>query len=84
MFPPLLLLLSIFVTYPKGKNERKRIFFLKNLGTFKVRMQKYPKNTSTQKVSGTNTVPFLEYLCFIVWKLEHCSYMFNVVSLERK
>ncbi len=40
-------------------------FFLKNLGTPEVRMQKYPKNTSTQKVSGKSTVPFLEYPCFI-------------------
>jgi hypothetical protein len=64
--------------------KENEFFFLKNLGTFKVHMQKYSKNTSTQKVSGTSTAPFLEYLCFIVWKLEHCSYIFNVVSLERK
>jgi hypothetical protein len=28
-------------------------------------MQKYPKITSIQKVSDKNTVPVLEYLCFI-------------------
>ena len=28
-------------------------------------MQKYPKSTSTQKVSGTGTASFLEYPCFI-------------------
>ena len=67
MFPLLLLLLSIFVIYPKEKNKRKRyiFFFLKDLGTPGVRMQKYPKSTSIQKVSGTSTAPFLEYPCFI-------------------
>ena len=40
-------------------------FFLKNLGTPGVRMQKYPKSTSTQKVSGMGRAPFLEYPCFI-------------------
>ena len=39
--------------------------FLKNLGRRGVCMQKYPKSTSTQKVSGTGTAPFLEYPCFI-------------------
>ena len=69
MFPPLLLF--IFVTYPKEKNERKRFFFfLKNLGTLGVRMQKYPKSTSTQKVFGMGTAPFLEYPCFIDKKAE--------------
>jgi hypothetical protein len=65
MFPPLSLLLSIFVTYLKEKIKENDFFFLKNLGTPEVRMQKYPESTSTQKVSGTGTAPFLEYPCFI-------------------
>ena len=40
-------------------------FFLKNLGTAGVHMQKYPKSTSTQKVSSTGMAPFLEYPFFI-------------------
>jgi hypothetical protein len=48
--------------------ENDFFFFLKNLGTSEVRMQKYPKSTSTQKVSvsDTGTVPFLEYLAFLL------------------
>ena len=65
MFPLLSLLLSIFVTYPKEKIKENDFFFLKNLGTPGVCMQKYPKSTSTQKVSGTGMAPFFEYLCFI-------------------
>ncbi len=65
MYPPLSLLLSIFVTYPKEKMKENDFFLLKNLGTPGVRMQKYSKNTSTQKVSGTGTALFLEYSCFI-------------------
>jgi hypothetical protein len=68
MFPPLSLLLSIFVTYPKEKMKENDFYFLKNLGTPGVRMQKYPKNTNTQKVSGTGTAPFLKYSCFIGFK----------------
>jgi hypothetical protein len=32
MFPSLSLLLSIFVTYPKEKNEKKRFFFFEKFG----------------------------------------------------
>jgi hypothetical protein len=53
-------------------------FFLKNLGTPGVRMQKYPKSTSTQKVSGTGTAPFLEYPCFIVGPLHLLSIGFGL------
>ena len=69
MFPPLLLLLSIFVTYLKEKMKENDFFFWKNLGTPGVYMQKYPKRTSTQKVSSMGTAPFLEYSCFIVLSL---------------
>ena len=65
MFPPLSLLSSIFVTYLKEKMKENDFFFLKNLGMSGVCMQKYPKSTSTQKVSDTGTAPFLEYPCFI-------------------
>jgi hypothetical protein len=62
MFPLFSLLLSIFVTYSKEKmKENDFFFFLKNLGTPGVRMQKYPKNTSTQKISDMGTALFLEY-----------------------
>ena len=47
------------------------LFFLKNLGMSRIRMQKYPKSTSTQKVSSAGMVPFLEYLCFIGPKQEY-------------
>ena len=66
MFPSLSLLLSIFVTYLIEKmKENDFFFFLKNLGTLGVRMHKYPKSASIQKVSGTGTALFLEYPCFI-------------------
>ena len=65
MFPPLSLLSSIFVTYLKEKMKENDFFFLKNLGTLGVHMQKYPKSTSTQKVSGTDMTLFLEHPCFI-------------------
>jgi hypothetical protein len=65
IFPLLSLLLSIFETYPKEKMKENDFYSLKILGTHAVRMQKYPKSTSTQKVSGTGTAPFLEYPCFI-------------------
>jgi accessory gene regulator protein AgrB len=58
-----LLLLFIFVTYLKEKMKENNLFFLKNLGTLGIRMQKYPKNTSTQKAFGTGTAPFFKYLC---------------------
>ena len=32
-------------------------------------MQKYLKNTNTQKVFDTGTAPFLEYPCFIEFDL---------------
>ena len=55
------------MTYPKEKNKRKWFFFfLKNLDTPRVHMQKYPRSTSTQKVFGTGIAPFLEYSYFIV------------------
>ena len=78
MFPPLSLLLSIFMT-SKRKNERMIFFFffLKNLGTFRVHMQKYPKSMSTQKVSGTGTAPFLEYPCFIAFRSNGISWCFQ-------
>ena len=31
----------------------------------RVRKQQFPKDMSTQKVSGMSTAPFLEYPCFI-------------------
>ena len=66
MFPPLSLLLSIFVIYPKEKmKENDFFFFWKFFGMPRVHRQQYPKGTSTQKISGTGTAPFLEYLCFI-------------------
>jgi hypothetical protein len=71
MFPPLSLFLSIFVTYPK---ENDFFFFLKNLGMLGVRMQKYPRSMSIQKVSSTGTAPFLEYPCLIDAILVHEMY----------
>ena len=83
MFPLFSLLLFIFVTYPKEKmKENYYYFILKNLGTPGVRMQKYPKSTSTQKVSGTSTVPFLEYMCFIEYKLLSLSFDTNFEGLN--
>ena len=64
MFLPLSTLLFIFVTYLKEKMKENDFFFGKNLGTPRVRMQKYPKSISIQKVSGTDTAPFLEYPYF--------------------
>ena len=49
----------------KKMKENDFFFFLKNLGMPGVCMQKYLKSTSTQKVSGTGTAPFLECPCFI-------------------
>ena len=44
------------------------IFYFEN---FWIRLkQKYPKGTSTQKVSGIGTASFLEYPCFIDYWLE--------------
>ena len=88
MFPPLSLLLSILVTYLKEKmKENDFFFFLKNLDTLGVRMQKYPKSTSIQKVSGTCMTPFLEYPCFIVgkpdlgaWGLHAFTFLLRVIA----
>ena len=56
-----------FCDISKRKKWKKIIFcFLKNLGTPVVRMQKYLKSTSIQKVFDKDTVLVLEYLCFIV------------------
>ena len=49
----------------KKMKENDFFFFVKNLGMPGVRIQKYPKSTSTQKVSGTDMTPFLEHPCFI-------------------
>ena len=49
--------------------ENDFFYFLKNLGMPGIRMRKYPKSTSTQKVFGTGTAPFLEYPCFIAFNL---------------
>ena len=70
MFP---LLLSIFVTYPKEKIKENDFFFFEKFGMLRIRMQKYPKTTSTQKVSGIGTAPFLEYPCFTPL-FKTCSY----------
>ena len=62
MFPPLSLLSSIFVTYLIEKmKENDFFFFWKIWVRLRVRMQKYPKSKSTQKVSSTGMTPFLEY-----------------------
>jgi hypothetical protein len=50
--------------------------FLKNLGMPEIRIQKYPKSTSTQKVSGTGTAPFLEYPCFIDDDTQNLTYIY--------
>jgi hypothetical protein len=71
MFPLLSLLLSIFVTYLKKKMKENDFFFLENLDTSWVHMQKYPKSISTQKVSGTGTALFLEYPGFIECRIEY-------------
>ena len=41
----------------------------------RVRKQQFPKDMSTQKVSGMSTAPFLEYPCFIVEN--RCFFFFN-------
>jgi hypothetical protein len=65
MFSLLLLLLFIFVIYLK---ENDFFFFLlKNMGTSRVCMQKYPKSTGIQKISGTDTILFLENPYFIAY-----------------
>ena len=67
MFPLLSLLLFIFMTYPKKKKIKENdFFFLKNLSISRVRMQKYRKSTSIQKVSSMGTTLFLKYSYFIV------------------
>ena len=40
-------------------------------------MQKYPKSISTQKVSGTDTAPFLDYLCFIAGE-----FLFKIIPIS--
>ncbi len=57
--------------------ENDFFFFFFNLGMPGVHMQKYPKSTSTQKVSGTNTAPFLDYLCFIAGE-----FLFKIIPIS--
>jgi accessory gene regulator protein AgrB len=57
MFPLFSLLLFIFVTYPKEKIKENDFYFLKNLDMSGVRMQKYPKSTSTPRVKVPKKYP---------------------------
>jgi hypothetical protein len=59
-------------------------FFVKNLGMFVVRMQKYPKSISIQKVSGTSTAPFLEYPCFIGFTLNSIAPNLHKIVCEKR
>ena len=82
-----------FCDISKRKNERKWFFFfLKNLSTFGVCMQKYPMSTITQKVFGMGTTPFLEYPCFIAllyWNFDgkptfHLNCWFKTLNILKK
>ena len=83
-----------FCDISKRKNERKWFFFffLKNLSTFGVCMQKYPMSTITQKVFSMGTTPFLEYPCFIAllyWNFDgkatfHLNCWFKTLNILKK
>ena len=67
--------------YDISKRKWFFFFFFLNLGTHGLRMQKYPKSTSIQKVSGIGTAPFLEYSYFIGQKSECAKLLPRILPL---
>ena len=71
----------IFIYFYDISKRKWFFFFFLNLGTHGLRMQKYPKSTSIQKVSGTGTAPFLEYSYFIGQKSECAKLLPRILPL---